>query len=497
MATRKKIHKTILIVTDGIGRKPKSPYNAFENATKPTYDRLFATLPHSLLKTHSEAVGLPSGQMGNSEVGHLTLGSGRILYQDLVKISKAIDEGTFGQNKVFHDLLEKSERIHLIGLISDGGVHSHIDHILGVARVAEEADKTVFLHLLTDGRDVSPTSSPLYLNDVKPILSDRVILASVGGRYYGMDRDNRWERVKRAYDAIVLGTPKATTSDLEQYCSDRHAQGVTDEFIEPIAAPTYEGVQDGDAVLFLNFRSDRMRELAQLIGEVDFTPIEVEKREVFVATMTEYSQAFDFPILFPKDNLKNTLCEVIAKSRLKQFHTAETEKYAHVTFFFNGGNETPLKGETRVLIPSPKVATYDLQPEMSADEVGDAVVKAISDGFDFIVVNFANGDMVGHTGNYEAALKAVEAVDRNLGKIIEQADKKNYAYVITSDHGNCEEMKDAYGNALTNHTVGDAWCFVKAEGVKSIKNGGLSNVAATILKIMGLQIPAEMAKPLF
>ncbi|MDR2639362.1 MAG: 2,3-bisphosphoglycerate-independent phosphoglycerate mutase [Helicobacteraceae bacterium] len=496
MASKKKIQKTILVIADGIGAKPKTPYNAFENAVKPTYDKLFASLPHSLLTTHGLAVGLPRGQMGNSEVGHLTLGSGRILYQDLVKISKAIDERTFAQNKAFNDLLEKSDRIHLVGLLSDGGVHSHIDHILGVAHFAAEAQKTVFLHFFTDGRDVSPTSSPLYLNDAKQILTDHILLASVGGRYYGMDRDNRWERVKRAYDAIVLGTPKATVA-AEQYCRDSHAKGVTDEFIEPVASPEYRGMQDGDAVLFLNFRSDRMREIAQLIGDINFRPIEVEKRNVYAATMTEYNQSFRFPILFPKDNPKNTLCEVIAKARLKQFHAAETEKYAHVTFFFNGGAEEPLKGETRVLIPSPKVATYDLQPEMSADPVGDAVVKAIESGFDFIVVNFANGDMVGHTGNYAAALKAVEAVDRNLGKIIAAADKADYAYIIAADHGNCEEMRDATGAVLTNHTVGDIHCFVKAKGVEAIRNGGLSNVAPTILKIMGLNIPSEMDEPLY
>ncbi|MDR1451838.1 MAG: 2,3-bisphosphoglycerate-independent phosphoglycerate mutase [Helicobacteraceae bacterium] len=497
MSTRRKIKKTILIITDGIGDKPKGPYNAFENARKPTYDKLFAETPHSLLTTHGLTVGLPQGQMGNSEVGHLTLGSGRVLYQDLVKISKAIDESALTQNKAFNDLLERGDRVHLIGLLSDGGVHSHIDHIMGAARLAEEAGKTAFLHMFTDGRDVSPTSSPLYLNDLKPILSDHVVLASIGGRYYGMDRDNRWERVKRAYDAIALGLPRSARLSAEQHIAEQHAVGIADEFIEPIASPCYDGMRDGDAALFLNFRSDRMREIAQLIGDPDFRPIDVEKRDVFVATMTEYNHAFKFPILFPKDNPKNTLCEVIAKARLKQFHVAETEKYAHVTFFFNGGIEEPLKGETRVLIPSPKAATYDLQPEMSADPVGDAVVKAIEGGFDFIVVNFANGDMVGHTGNYEAALLAVEAVDRNIGKIIAAADKANYCYMIVSDHGNCEEMRDAAGAVLTNHTVGDVFCFVKASGVDSISNGGLSNAAATILKMMGLNIPSEMDPPLY
>ena len=498
MANNPLINKTILVIADGIGSKPKSAYNAFDNAVKPTYDKLFASLPNALLRTHSLSVGLPEGQMGNSEVGHLTIGSGRVLHQDLVKISKAITDCSIAMNPVFEALLEKSERIHLIGLLSDGGVHSHIDHILGVARMCEEAGKTVFLHLLTDGRDVSPTSSLLYLNDVKPILSDKILIASIGVRYYGMDRDNRWDRVVQAYEAIVLGKRSDTNGDSAQdHIALQYERGITDEFIEPSNAPFYDGMHDGDAVLMLNFRSDRMRQITQLIGDKDFMPIQVEKRDVFVATITEYNRSFKFPVLFPKETPKNTLAEVISRAGLKQFHIAETEKYAHVTFFFNGGAEDPFKGEKRVLIPSPKVATYDLQPEMSADAVGDEVIKAIKDKADFIVVNFANGDMVGHTGVYEAALLAVEAVDRNLGKIVAAADKAGYSDLITSDHGNCEEMRDAAGKVLTNHTVGDVFCFVKADGVSAISNGGLSNVAPTILKMMGLNIPAEMDKPLY
>ncbi|GHS86551.1 2,3-bisphosphoglycerate-independent phosphoglycerate mutase [Campylobacterota bacterium] len=492
-----KANKTLLVITDGIGHKPPSAFNAFENAVKPTYDRLFASLPHSLLATHGLSVGLPQGQMGNSEVGHLTLGSGRILYQDLVRISNAIDDSSINTNKAFVDLLEKSERIHLIGLLSDGGVHSHIDHILGVVKLCEEAQKTVFIHLFTDGRDVSPMSSLLYLNDIKHVLGDNVTIASIAGRYYGMDRDNRWDRVKRSYDAIVSAKPRSHFPMAEQYVESQHEKGITDEFIEPICAPDYEGMKDGDAVFMLNFRSDRMRELTQLLGDYNFMPIDVEKKNLFLITMTEYNADFRFPIAFPKDNLSNTLSEIVSKSKLKQFHAAETEKYAHVTFFFNGGMENPFHGEKRSLIPSPHVATYDLQPEMSADAVGDAVVGAIKSKFDFIVVNFANGDMVGHTGNYEAALKAVETVDRNLGKILAAADKAGYQYLITSDHGNCEEMRDSMGNILTNHTVGDAWCFVKAVGVEKIDGGGLSNVAPTILKMMGLPIPKEMDKPLY
>lgn len=488
--------KTLLIITDGIGHKPNSKYNAFLAAKKPTYDKLFATLPHSLLTTHSLSVGLPEGQMGNSEVGHLTIGAGRVLYQDLVKITKSLNEGTLKENKVFKKMVEKNETVHLIGLLSDGGVHSHIDHIMGVATLLEEAGKRVYLHLLTDGRDVSPTSSPLYLSDIEPIISDKITLATIGGRYYGMDRDNRWERIKLAYEAIVNATPKTTLS-AKKYIEMQYADGITDEFVVPTAFGNYKGMKDGDGVIMMNFRSDRMRQITQLLGERSFMPIDVKKVELDLITMTQYNESFNFPVLFTKDNPQNTLSEVISKAGLRQFHTAETEKYAHVTFFFNGGVETPFENETRVLIPSPKVATYDLEPRMSADQVGDAVVKAVGENYDFIVVNFANGDMVGHTGNYDAAIKAVEAVDENIGKILAVAEKAGYNYIITSDHGNCEEMKDSAGNPLTNHTVGDVWCFIKADGVSKISNGGLSNVAPTLLKMMGLTAPKEMDKPLY
>ncbi|MDR2905625.1 MAG: 2,3-bisphosphoglycerate-independent phosphoglycerate mutase [Helicobacteraceae bacterium] len=492
-------NKVLLVITDGIGHKPRARKNAFLAAAKPAYERLFKETKTALLATHGLSVGLPKGQMGNSEVGHLTLGGGRILYQDLVKIGKAIEDGSLRENKALIETLEKSDRIHLVGLLSDGGVHSHIDHILGMAKICEEAGKDVFLHLFTDGRDVSPTSSQLYLDDIRYALNDRVKLCSIGGRYYGMDRDNRWDRVKRAYEAIVLGKHSLDSKFecADSYIPDSHERGITDEFIEPVSAPTYNGMLDGDAVIMLNFRSDRMREITQLIGDPNFMPIEVEKRQVHLTTMTEYNAAFTFPILFPKDNLTNTLCETISRAGLRQFHTAETEKYAHVTFFFNGGREEPYENEDRALIPSPKVATYDTQPEMSADPVGEMVLSAIGKDYDFIVVNFANGDMVGHTGNYEAAIKAVEAVDRNLDHITKAAEKAGYQYIITSDHGNCEEMEDERGNMLTNHTVGDVWCFVKSNGGEKVGRGGLSNVAPTILKMLGLEIPAEMDKTLF
>jgi 2,3-bisphosphoglycerate-independent phosphoglycerate mutase len=488
--------KTLLIITDGIGHKPNSPLNAFKDAKKPAYDRLFRQLPGSLLNTHSLSVGLPEGQMGNSEVGHLTIGAGRVLYQDLVRISKAIESGELTKNPHFQVLASGGDRVHLLGLLSDGGVHSHIDHLIGLIKLFQGQKKRIFLHLLTDGRDVSPTASPGYLKQLLPHLDDRTTIATIGGRYYGMDRDHRWERVERSYKAIVEATPRADCDPLT-YVQRQHEAGVTDEFLEPVAFGDYAGLEADDGLLCFNFRSDRMRQITQLLGDADFKPIAVVKKPLRIVTMTEYNKTFPYPILFTKAAPESTLAEVISKAGLRQFHTAETEKYAHVTFFLNGGIEEPWPGESRVLIPSPKVATYDLQPEMSADAVGDAVLKAIEEEYDFIVVNFANGDMVGHTGNYEAAIKAVEAVDRNLGRLVDAADRAGYSYLITSDHGNCEEMADKEGRMLTNHTVGEVFCFVKADGVSAIQNGGLSNVAPSILKMMNLPIPPVMDQPLF
>lgn len=487
--------KTVLVITDGIGYSPKHDFNAFHAASKPTYDRLFADTPHALIDTFGLSVGLPEGQMGNSEVGHMSIGSGRVLYQDLVKISLALDEGKFAQNEVFSALMQTSKRLHLIGLMSDGGVHSHIDHIMGVAEIAAEEGKEVWLHLITDGRDVAPTSAGLFLHTVNAHGYSNVKIGSIGGRFFAMDRDNRWERVQKGYDAIVSATPKSEQS-VADYIENAYAAGESDEFITPSAFEGYEGIKEGDAVLMLNFRSDRMRELTAAIGDKEFSGFNRTFVPTYLATMTQYDKNFPYPVLFPKDAPINTLAEVISKAGLRQLHTAETEKYAHVTFFFNGGIEEPYENETRVLIPSPQVKTYDMQPQMSAPDVGDAVVKAMDEGYDFVVVNFANGDMVGHTGNFEAAVKAVEAVDHELGRIVETAQKNGYSLVLTSDHGNCEEMRDDAGNVLTNHTVGKVWCFVMADGVSEVRPGALNNVAPTVLKLMNLEIPSEMDTPL-
>ncbi|MBK6547724.1 MAG: 2,3-bisphosphoglycerate-independent phosphoglycerate mutase [Arcobacter sp.] len=487
--------KTVLIITDGIGHNSSCSFNAFCNAKKPTYDYLFSNVPYSLIHTYGEYVGLPEDQMGNSEVGHMTIGSGRVLYQDLVKIHLAIKNDTLKDNVIVKNTIEKSNNIHLIGLASDGGVHSHIDHIIALAKIAQNKNKKVWLHLITDGRDVAPDCAKIYIEKVINICNENIKIATIGGRYYGMDRDNRWDRVELAYNAITNATPK-TKDNILDFIDNSYKNEIFDEFLIPTALDGYDGIKDGDGVIFCNFRSDRARELSSVFAKNDFKEFEKKTLNVQIASMTQYDKNIPIPVIFEKDNPTNTLAQVISDAGLSQLHTAETEKYAHVTFFFNGGVEEPFLNETRVLIPSPNVATYDLQPQMSAPKVGEAVRTAMKNQTDFIVVNFANGDMVGHTGVYEAAIKAVEAVDYELGLILEEAKKENYNIVLTSDHGNCEMMKDENGNTLTNHTVGDVYCFVIAPNVTKVKEGSLNNIAPTVLKLMGLDIPKEMDEPL-
>lgn len=522
--------KAILIITDGIGYKEETQYNAFYNATKPTYDYLLKNVPHSLIHTYGTAVGLPDGQMGNSEVGHMCLGSGRVLYQDLVKINNAIESKALESNSVLNTLLDSIKVLHLAILASSGGVHSHINHLKEVALIAKAKGKKVWLHLISDGRDVPPQSFLEHYKVIEPILDSNPLphhtdskvgsiqVATLSGRFYAMDRDNRWERVEQAYNAIVNGE-NLQKCTIREYIEQSYNDKVYDEFIIPASFNNYQGIPKIDSndpieskenfinnhnrnfytqgFIFLNYRSDRAREIVAALGLSNFNSFPRIQPNIEVACMCEYDEKFPFPILFPKDKVQNTLAEIISKAGLTQAHIAETEKYAHVTFFFNGGKEEKLPGETRLLIPSPKVKTYDLQPEMSAPEVGQGVCDFINKGVDFIVVNFANGDMVGHTGNYEAAIKAVEAVDIELGKIWKLAREKGYAVVLTSDHGNCEAMKDSNLKPLTNHTVGDVYCFIDAPGVTSVNSGSLANIAPTILKLMNLPIPEQMQKPLF
>ena len=488
-------NKTLLIITDGIGHNSSNYFNAFSNALTPTYDYLFKNAPYSLIKTYGKFVGLPDGQMGNSEVGHATIGSGRVLYQDLVKINIAIEKDTLKDNKIFKNILEKSNNIHLLGLLSDGGVHSHIEHIIAMAKIAESNNKKVFFHIITDGRDVAPNCAAVYINQLLDICNENIKIATISGRYYAMDRDNRWDRVKKAYDAIAFAQ-SYTSLDILSYLKKSYEEEIFDEFIIPTSLNGYDGLKQNDGIIFCNFRSDRMREISSVFANKNFSEFETQKNTLNLATMTQYDKNTPIDVLFPKDAPINTLAEVIANTGLSQLHTAETEKYAHVTFFFNGGIEEPMLNETRILIPSPSVATYDLQPEMSAPQVSQAVQNAMKNEIDFIVVNFANGDMVGHTGVFEAAIKAVEAVDKELGIILQIAKEKNYNIILTSDHGNCETMRDENGNTLTNHTFGDVYCFVIAPNVKEVKTGSLNNIAPTVLKLMNIDIPSEMDEPL-
>jgi len=487
--------KALLIITDGIGHNSSCKFNAFCNATKPTYDNLFKNVPYSLIKTYGEHVGLPNGQMGNSEVGHMSIGSGRVLYQDLVKVNIAIKENTLKDNTVFKNVLNVSNNIHIIGLLSDGGVHSHIDHIIAMAQIAEQNNKRVFLHLITDGRDVAPDSAEKYLNQINKITSESIQIATLSGRYYSMDRDNNWDRVFKGYDQIVNAKNLLSISPNE-YIHTQYENDIYDEFIEPVSFNKYTGINENDGVIFANFRSDRARELSNSFANINFSEFETKNINFNVITMTQYDKNLPLPVMFPKETPKNVLCEVIANHNLTQLHTAETEKYAHVTFFFNGGVEEAFANEQRVLIPSPKVETYDMKPEMSAPEVSLAVQNGIDNGTDFIVVNFANGDMVGHTGVYEAGIKAVEAVDFELGIIIEKAKENGYSIVLTSDHGNCEMMKDENEKTLTNHTVGDVYCFIIADDVTEVKEGALNNIAPTVLKLMNIEIPEQMDEAL-
>ncbi|MCR2039060.1 2,3-bisphosphoglycerate-independent phosphoglycerate mutase [Campylobacter helveticus] len=489
--------KCILIITDGIGHNLSSKFNAFNAAKKPNYEKFFKEVPNALLKTSGLAVGLPEGQMGNSEVGHMCIGSGRIIYQNLVKINKAIENNTLKDNANLKALLNKCKRVHIIGLYSDGGVHSLHTHFNALLAICKNEGREVFAHAISDGRDVSPKSGLNFIKDLENFCEAKgVHLASLSGRFYAMDRDKRWERVEAYYKAL-LGQAKRVQK-MSAYVEENYQKDVFDEFIEPVISEEFDGLNEDDGLIFINFRNDRMKQLVELLSAENFTALKQEKRFAKLLTMSVYDDKFNIPVLFEKEELKNTLAEVISNANLTQLHTAETEKYAHVTFFFNGGKEDLLENETRVLIPSPKIKTYDEKPQMSAFEVCEVVKEGIKKGEDFIVVNFANGDMVGHTGNFNAAVKAVEAVDKCLGQIVDEARKQGYAFIITSDHGNCEAMQDENGNLLTNHTTFDVFVFIEAQICKQIKqNMGLSNIASSVLKILDLEIPKEMNEALF
>lgn len=497
--------KVLLMILDGWGIGKHDKTDAIYTAGAPNIDVLTKQYPHAQLLTCGENVGLPDGQMGNSEVGHLNIGAGRIVYQDLVKINIAIRDNSIMQNpeivKVFTYAKESGKQIHFMGLTSDGGVHSSLDHLYKLCDIAKEygIEKT-FVHCFMDGRDTDPKSGKGYLQQLQAHLDKSAgKIASVIGRYYAMDRDKRWDRVKEAYDLLVNGKGKAVT-DIQQAIQQSYDEGVTDEFIKPLVHVDANGqplgtIQEGDAVIFFNYRNDRARELTVVLTQNDM-PEEGMKTvpNLYYCCMTPYDASFKgLHILFDKDNVENTIGEVVAKAGKKQLRIAETEKYAHVTFFFSGGREAEFEGERRCLISSPKVATYDLKPEMSAYEVRDALVAELNKkDLDFIALNFANGDMVGHTGVYDAIEKAVKAVDECASDVVKAAQDNGYSVVIIADHGNADNALNTDGSPNTAHSLNPVPIIVVDKDIKTVENGILADVAPTILYMMGVPAPADM-----
>jgi len=498
-------NRVILCILDGWGWRPEIQNNAIAKANTPNYDRLVASCPHALIETSGAAVGLPDGQMGNSEVGHTNIGAGRVVLQDLPRIDHAIETGEIEHNKELDDLVRHVSQtggaVHLLGLLSPGGVHSHQDHIATLANLIAKRGIDVWIHAFLDGRDTPPQSADGFLRQFLEAISQykNIRVATVCGRYYGMDRDNRWDRTERAYNALIdaAGETKADTLTAIQ---DAYTGGITDEFVEPVTIDGYQGMKDGDGLIMCNFRADRARQMAHALLDEGFDGFARQRKVQFSAAkgMVSYSSALDplLPMLFPPATLTNTLGECVAKAGLSQLRLAETEKYAHVTFFLNGGRETVYENEERLLIQSPKVATYDLQPEMSAPEVTDRLVDAIESAkFDLIVVNFANPDMVGHTGIMEAAIKAVETIDDALGRVHMAAEKSNSTLLITADHGNVELMRDPVTDAPHTAHTSLPVPLVMAGRVLSdtkLKNGCLADLAPTILSLLKIEQPAEM-----
>ena len=484
----------------GIGKHDKG--DVIYNTPTPYLDLLNATSPHSQLMACGEDVGLPAGQMGNSEVGHLNIGAGRIVYQDLVKINKACQTGDILKNKeivnAYSYAQKTGKKLHIMGLTSTGGVHSSLDHMFKLLEIGKEYGlKNVFVHCFMDGRDTDPKSGKGFIADVEKVCKDNgASIASIIGRFYAMDRDKRWNRVKEAYDLLVEGKGKQAT-DMVKAMEESYADGVTDEFIKAINNSTVDGtIQEGDVIIFINFRNDRARELTQVLTQQDMPEEGMHTiKNLQYYCMTPYDADFKgVHILFPKENVQDTLGEYLSRMGKKQLHTAETEKYAHVTFFFNGGREEPFENEDRILVPSPKVATYDLKPEMSALEVKEKLIGAINtQEYDFIVVNFANGDMVGHTGVYHAIAKAVWAIDNCVKEVIEAAKANDYEAIIIADHGNADHAINEDGTPNTAHSLNPVpFIYVTSNNSATVKDGRLADVAPSILHIMGLEQPADM-----
>jgi len=498
--------KVALLILDGWGHGQNPKVSAIAQAQTPFVDSLYKKYPNAELVTHGEEVGLPSGQMGNSEVGHLNIGAGRIVYQELLRINNAVKDKTLDDNSILKEAMvyakANDKPIHLMGLVSDGGVHSHIEHIKGLCDILNNNGlEKVYIHAFTDGRDTDPNGGLGYLKDLQNHLENSTgKIASIVGRYYAMDRDKRWERIKLAYDLLIKGQGTAT-DNFEAVIQASYDEGVTDEFLQPISVLNEKGaptaiIEEGDVVICFNYRTDRCRQITTVLTQKDMPDAEMKTIPLHYVTMTRYDNTFEgVKVIFEKDNLQNTLGEVLERNGKRQIRMAETEKYPHVTFFFSGGREAAFEGEERIVMPSPKVATYDLQPEMSANELTEAILtKMEAQAAEFICLNFANTDMVGHTGVFEAGIKAAETVDNCVRQIVDLGLQKGYAFIIIADHGNADMMQNPDGSPNTAHTTNLVPIFLVANGLEEVKlkSGKLGDVATTILTIMGLEIPEEM-----
>ncbi|WP_066175406.1 2,3-bisphosphoglycerate-independent phosphoglycerate mutase [Bacillus marinisedimentorum] len=496
-----------LIILDGFGCREETKGNAVTRANKPNFDRLWKRYPHSQLTAHGEAVGLPEGQMGNSEVGHLNIGAGRIVYQSLTRVNLSIRQGEFEENPTFvraiEDAKNKGKALHLFGLLSDGGIHSHINHMFSLLRLAAEHGlKKVYVHAFLDGRDVGPQTAGTYIKQTEELMADLGVgeIATVSGRYYSMDRDNRWDRVEKAYRAMVYGEGPSYNTPME-VIEDSYENGIHDEFVLPSVIKKEDGtptgtVEDDDSVIFYNFRPDRAIQISTAFTNKNFKDFDrggKHPKNLHFVALTHFSESVQGYVAYEPVNLDNTLGEVLSRNGKKQLRIAETEKYPHVTFFFNGGQHVEYEGENRILIDSPKVATYDLQPEMSAYEVTDALVKEIeAEKHDAIILNFANPDMVGHSGMMEPTVKAIEAVDECLGRVIDALEAKGGTAIITADHGNADEVMTLEGKPMTAHTTSPVPVIVTKEGIELRNDGILGDLAPTILELLGIDKPEEM-----
>lgn len=491
--------KVALLILDGWGFGKNDASNAVLAANTPFFDYCLANYPNSKLQASGEFVGLPAGQMGNSEVGHMNLGAGRVVYQELGRINKAVAHGDFDTNPVLQNAFNYAKanckKIHFMGLLSDGGVHSHTSHLKGLCQAAINTGlKKIYIHAFLDGRDTDPNSGLSYIEDLQnSIKNTPVKIATAIGRYYAMDRDNRWERIKLAYDVMVKGAGEITT-DLAQSIKTSYHNNISDEFIKPILVDASGLIEDGDVLICFNFRTDRGREISLALTQNDFPDYEMKKLNLHYTTMTTYDETFNnVSVVFTKDDLVNTLGQVLAQNNKNQIRIAETEKYPHVTFFFSGGREKEFENEKRIMIPSAKVATYDLQPEMSAAGIRDAIIPELEKGWaDFVCLNFANPDMVGHTGVFNAVVKAVETVDACAKAVVEAGQKNGYSFIIIADHGNADFMLNPDGSPNTAHTTNLVPCILIDSDYQTIKDGKLGDIAPTILKIMNLTPPAQM-----